>query len=114
MASEPQIVATGTTIEVVTRLKSRIAALTAAKEAAEAEAKRLRADAEWRDIASAPRGVPVLVYKPNTQEQYVAAYVHGKFGPGWCTIDGFEVFKVTHWKPLSEPPAAAQEQGVKS
>lgn len=59
---------------------------------------------EWFSIETAPRGKAVLVYKSNTQEQYVAALIDGGNGPGWCTQDGYELFKVTHWMPLPEAP----------
>ncbi len=59
----------------------------------------------WQLIETAPKGKAILVYKSNTQEQFVAALVHGAHGPGWCTPDGFELFKVTHWMPLPEPPS---------
>jgi len=59
---------------------------------------------EWQPIETAPKGRAVLVYKFNTKEQYVAANINGAYGPGWCTQDGFELFKVTHWMPLPDPP----------
>ena len=60
---------------------------------------------EWREIdQTALNGKPCLVWKENTREQFVAAYVHGEHGHGWCTPDGFELFKVTRYQPLPTPP----------
>ena len=62
----------------------------------------------WRDIESAPKdGKPILLWKESTQEHYVAAWVHGAHGPGWCTPDGFQIFRATHWRPLPLPPLAS-------
>jgi hypothetical protein len=61
----------------------------------------------WRDVSTAPRGKAVLVWKSNTQEQYVAALIDGGHGPGWCDQSGCEIFKVTHWQPLPTPPTKA-------
>lgn len=63
----------------------------------------LQADG-WSLIDSAPIGKPVLLWKPSTKEQYIAARVHGAHGLGWCTPDGFEIFRATHWKDLDLPP----------
>lgn len=59
---------------------------------------------EWQPIETAPRGNAVLVWKANTGEQYVAALIDGGNGPGWCTQDGYELFKVGFWQPLPESP----------
>ena len=59
---------------------------------------------EWQPIETAPKEVTVLLWKPKTQEQYVAAKVSGEHGPGWYTPDGFEIFNATHWMPLPDPP----------
>jgi len=59
---------------------------------------------EWQPIETAPIGVSVLLWKPNTREIYVAARIYGGAGLGWCTPDGHEVFKASHWMPLPEPP----------
>ena len=65
----------------------------------------------WQPIETAPwNGLPVLLWKSNTQEHYVAARVHGANGPGWCTPDGHEIFKATHWMPLPDPPKAESER----
>jgi len=59
---------------------------------------------EWMPISEAPKdGTPVLLWKAVTKEHYVAAYINGGYGPGWCTPDGFEIFNATHFMPL--PPA---------
>ncbi len=57
---------------------------------------------EWQPIETAPRGKPVLLWR--APEWFVAAQIEGEFGIGWCTPDGFEVFRATHWMPLPEPP----------
>lgn len=62
---------------------------------------------QWQPIETAPEGCPVLIWKANTRECYIGAYIHGKYGPGWCTPDGHEIFKATHWMPLPEPPEVA-------
>lgn len=79
-----------------------IDALTAAEQRTEAAEKAL-AD-RWQPIESAPKGKAVIVFKANTKEIFVAAYISGACGPGWCTQDGFELFKVSHWQPLPDPP----------
>lgn len=61
---------------------------------------------EWQPIETAPKGRAVLIYKPNTNEQYVAAYITGEHGPGWCDQSGCQIFRPSHWRPLPEPPAA--------
>lgn len=67
---------------------------------------RRRVMAEWQPIETAPRnGTPVLLWKASTREHYVAAKLNSANGPGWCTPDGFEIFRATHWQPLPEPPA---------
>ena len=64
----------------------------------------------WKLIdENTPSGVTVLLWKPSTQEQYVARKITGACGPGWCTPDGFEIFKATHWKPLDAPPPSNGE-----
>lgn len=60
----------------------------------------------WKPIITAPRGKPVLIWKQNTKEYYVAALIDGGNGPGWCTPDGHEIFKATHWMLLPTPPSA--------
>ena len=63
--------------------------------------------AEWQPIESAPRtGNPVLLWKEATKEHYVAAWIYGDH-PGWCTPDGFEIYRATHWMPLPPPPEQA-------
>jgi hypothetical protein len=66
---------------------------------------------EWQDIETAPKGVRVLLARPeyaNTPdspiEVLVATKIDGGHGPGWCTPDGYEIFRATHWMPLPEPP----------
>lgn len=59
---------------------------------------------EWKPIETAPSGRSVLLWKPATQEHYVAARLHGAHGPGWCTPDGFEIFGATDWMELPPPP----------
>lgn len=60
---------------------------------------------EWKDISTAPwGGPPVLLWRAETKEHYVAARVHGEHGPGWCTPDGYQIFRPTHWMPLPPPP----------
>lgn len=68
------------------------------------DAERWRSRPRWQTIETAPRGKAVLVFKSNTQEQYVAALIDGGHGPGWCDQSGFEIFKVTHWRPLPANP----------
>lgn len=58
----------------------------------------------WQPIETAPKdGKPVLLWKEPTKEHYVAAFIRGDH-PGWCTPDGFEIFRATHWMPLPHPP----------
>lgn len=59
---------------------------------------------QWQPIETAPSSKPVLLWKESTQEHYVAARIRGEHGPGWCTPDGFEIFRATHWMPLPTPP----------
>jgi hypothetical protein len=60
---------------------------------------------DWQPIDTAPwGGPPVLLWKGNTQEHYVAARLSGEHGPGWCTPDGYEIFGASHWMPLPDPP----------
>jgi hypothetical protein len=60
---------------------------------------------EWQPIETAPwSGPPVLLWKEATREHYVAARIRGEHGPGWCTPDGFQIFRATHWMPLPPPP----------
>lgn len=60
---------------------------------------------DWQPIETAPwGGPPVLLWKESTREHYVAARVRGAHGPGWCTPDGFEILRPTHWQTLPEPP----------
>lgn len=67
---------------------------------------------EWQPIETAPwSGPPILLWKANTQEHYVAKHVHGANGPGWCTPDGYEIFRATHWMPLPAPPLAHTGDG---
>jgi hypothetical protein len=63
----------------------------------------------WQPIETAPRGKVVLLWKPTTREQYVAALIDGGHGPGWCTPDGFEIFGATLWRPLPQPPLSTNE-----
>lgn len=68
----------------------------------------------WRSMEDAPKdGTRVLLWKEATKEHYVAAWMHGDH-PGWCTPDGFEIFRATHWqrppKPPAPPPAAEKEE----
>lgn len=59
----------------------------------------------WQPIETAPwDGPPVLLWKESTREHYVAARVRGEHGHGWCTPDGFQIFRATHWMPLPLPP----------
>lgn len=62
---------------------------------------------QWAPIITAPHGVPLLVYKSNTNEIHVAAKIDGGNGPGWCTPDGCELFNVTHWQCLPTKPKKA-------
>ena len=57
---------------------------------------------EWQPIETAPTGKPVLLWRSG--EHFVAAKIRGEHGPGWCTPDGFEIFRATHWMSLPEPP----------
>jgi Protein of unknown function (DUF551) len=60
---------------------------------------------DWQPIEDAPRdGKPVLIWKTTTSEHYVAAWVRGEHGPGWCTPDGFHIFHASHWMRLPAPP----------
>lgn len=60
---------------------------------------------EWKTIDSAPKdGKPVLLWKKITREHYVAAWIHGEHGPGWCTPDGFQIFNASNWTELPPPP----------
>ena len=66
----------------------------------------------WLPIESAPHAETVLLYRPIPAlygEIYVATKITGAHGPGWCTPDGFEIFKATHWRPLPKPPASVGE-----
>ena len=66
--------------------------------------------AGWQPIETAPwSGPPVLLWKANTQEQYVAARIRGEHGPGWCTPDGHQIFNATHWMPLPAAPEPREE-----
>lgn len=40
---------------------------------------------QWQPIETAPEGCPVLIWKANTRECYIGAFIPGKYGPGWCT-----------------------------
>lgn len=67
-------------------------------------ARRVLDEAGWRsDMESVPYGVPVLLWKGDTKEHYTAARVTGEHGPGWCTPDGYQIFRPTAWKPLDTP-----------
>lgn len=62
----------------------------------------LAADRPWLPIDDAPRnGTPVLLLRAG--ERFVAAWVHGDH-PGWCTPDGYKIFRATHFQPLPERP----------
>jgi hypothetical protein len=59
----------------------------------------------WRPIENPPwKGGRVLLWKASTREHYVAARLTGAHGPGWCTLDGYEILRPTHWMPLPAPP----------
>ena len=61
---------------------------------------------EWQPIETAPtNGQPILVWKDTTKEHFVVANVRGAHGPGWCTPDGYQIFKPSHWQPLPSPPS---------
>lgn len=64
----------------------------------------------WQPIEGAPNGMPVLLWKESTKEHYVAARISGGYGLGWCTPDGHEVFRATHWMPLPDPPSADRQE----
>jgi len=58
---------------------------------------------EWRPIETAPwEGPAVLLYR--APETFVAKRVRGEHGPGWCTPDGYQIFRATHWMSLPAPP----------
>lgn len=62
---------------------------------------------DWQPIETAPwDGKPVLLWRDG---HHVAARISGAHGPGWCTPDGYEVFRATHWMPLPAPPKAAEK-----
>ena len=63
---------------------------------------------EWSFIDTAPwDGTPVLLYRDG--EYFTAARVSGEHGPGWCTPDGFQIFRATHWMPLPKPPVQSEK-----
>lgn len=58
---------------------------------------------DWQPIETAPwGGPPVLLYRDG--EYFTAKRVSGEHGPGWCTPDGYQIFRASHWMPLPEPP----------
>lgn len=62
---------------------------------------------EWQTIDSAPRDRDILVFVPDSCEQFVA-YWHKRFG-AWvyaATASGVRVFTkaATHWMPRPSPP----------
>lgn len=74
---------------------------------------RLRApEPGWQPIETAPwDGPPVLLWRESSKEIYVAARIRGANGPGWCTPDGYEIFKATHWMPLPAAPTGHTGEG---
>jgi hypothetical protein len=76
--------------------------LLAALAEAQEELSRLRADAKWRDIASAPRdGTVFQVYTPQAPLK-VRSRWWSDIAQGWS-----DDAKATHWMPLPAPPADA-------
>lgn len=62
----------------------------------------------WQPIATAPKdGTRVLLLKVPTGELNVARFLHGAYGPDWCTPDGYRVVGATHWTLPPAPPAEA-------
>ncbi len=64
----------------------------------------------WRDIASAPRdGTQVLLWQPHWEAMQTAVWFNdGHNRPGWLTMDGGEVIKPSHYRPLPAPPSAPE------
>lgn len=67
---------------------------------------------DWLPIESAPRDGDILVYVPESNEQFVA-YWHKRFG-AWvyaATESGVRVFtkSATHWQPLPPPPSTPEK-----
>lgn len=91
-----------------------IAASRTALPALIAEVERLRAEAEWRDIATAPRdGTPVLVWVRNHAD--IAIWKHNILD-GWLWNLRREGFfsdrwseQPTHWRPITPPKDSTNE-----
>ncbi len=95
------------------------ATLTAERDAALSELEKLRAEAEWRPIESAPKdGTPISITTPYSFGDdgkmhggvpVVAVWTVTKIFTGWALPDlsgayGYLTSAATHWLPLPSPP----------
>ena len=61
----------------------------------------------WREIASAPKDRPILLFAPH-QGRVVGYYHHAAQNSAWESLPGWHTIKPSHWMPLPEiPPLGA-------
>lgn len=71
-----------------------------------------RREREWRDIATAPKGEWVQVWRDGYKAPVTGMYTGAGYS-GWTTIEGEDVFSdeaPSHWRRLPAPPTTTEDR----